>query len=159
MPILSSLVRAALFVSDLERSERLYRDVLGLEESYARNALQNAEFAALLGVPAAAAIRYSILKMPGPARGMIGLFEVRDPAPPVLRREPGQCNVGEVALVFYTDDLEHYRQRLEDFGIRYVCRPLVLSVRPGQANLEMTFRDPDGVMINILQKDPLDLDA
>ena len=157
MPIVSSLVRAALFVSDLERSEFFYKSVLGIDESFAENGTQNKEFAELLGVTAASYIRYSILKIPGPARGMIGLFQVTEPQIPSVEKDILFSNVGEVALVFYTDNILALKQKLDDYDLQFICPPTILSVRKEMRNFEMTFRDPDGVMINIIEKDPLNL--
>ena len=157
MPNISSLVRAALFVSDLERSEFFYKSVLGISESFAANSTKNKEFAELLGIPATSYIRYSILKIPGPARGMIGLFQVTEPPMPIIKRNLSSSNVGEVALVFYTDDLFALKQKLNHLGVQFICPPTTLSVRKGTGNLEMTFRDPDGILMNILEKDPLGL--
>ena len=157
MPIVSSLVRAALFVSDLERSEFFYKSVLGIGESFAENGTQNKEFAELLGVKATSYIRYSILKIPGPARGMIGLFQVTEPRIPSVKRDLLTSNVGDVALVFYTDNIMALKQKLDDHDSQFICPPTILSVRKETRSLEMTFRDPDGIMINILEKDPLNL--
>ena len=157
MPNISSLVRTALFVSDLERSEFFYKNILGIGESFAANSSKNKEFAELLGVTESSCIRYCILKISGPARGMIGLFEVTEPPIPVTEKDLSSSNVGEVALVFYADNLEALKKELDNYGVQFICPPTTLSVRKGTGNLEMTFRDPDGILINILEKDPLEL--
>ena len=153
-PRISALVRAALFVGDLDQSIRFYRDVIGLQVCYARGQARNEAFAALIGRPPQSAIRYEILQAPGPSRGMVGLFEVREPDPEALHRPTQGCARGEVCLVFYCDDLDGLERRLDDWGSAFVCRPRFLSVRPDRGQREMTFRDPDGVMVNVIERAP-----
>jgi catechol 2,3-dioxygenase-like lactoylglutathione lyase family enzyme len=151
---ISALVRAALIVSDLDRSLHFYRDVIGLPEMFAEGDVRNETFAALLGMPAATDIRYRILKIPGPPRGMIGLFEVNNPHPEQLQARGPACAVGEVALVFYSSEFDALERRLDAEAVLFICRPRYLSVRPGVGQREMTFRDPDDIMVNVLDRSP-----
>lgn len=153
-PGISALVRAALFVADLDRSLHFYRDVLGLRETFAEGEARDEAFAALLGMPADTDIRYQILQIPGPSRGMVGLFEVRNPTPEKLEHSEPACSLGEVALVFYSDQFDQLERRLDAEGVSFICRPRFLSVRPGVGQREMTFRDPDGVMVNVIDRSP-----
>jgi len=151
-PQVSRLVRAALFVSNLEQSSRFYKLGLGYREVYSGGELTHKVAHALLGVPEDSAIRYEIVKAEGPNFGMIGLFEV-DPAPPEVSRRRGSVNVGEGCLVLLTTDIRAVRNRLVDMGAEIVCEPQRLVVRgsaPG--NLEMTCRDPDGMLINLIER-------
>jgi catechol 2,3-dioxygenase-like lactoylglutathione lyase family enzyme len=150
----SALVRAALFVSDLDRSLHFYRDVIGLPETFAKGDTRDEAFAALLGMPAETDIRYRILQIPGPPRGMVGLFEVRNPTPEKLGQRKPACAVGEVALVFYSGEFDALERRLDAEGVSFICRPRYLSVRAGVGQQEMTFRDPDGIMVNVIDRSP-----
>ena len=93
-PQVSRLVRTALFVSDLDRSSRFYRQGLGYHEVYSGGELTHKVAHALLGVPEDSAIRYEIVKAEGPNFGMIGMFEVK-PSPPKVSRASGGVNIGE----------------------------------------------------------------
>lgn len=153
-PQVSRLVRTALFVSDLDRSSRFYKQGLGYHEVYSGGELTHKVAHALLGVPEDSAIRYEIVKAEGPNFGMIGMFEVK-PSPPTVSRVSGSVNVGEGCLVLLTTDIRAVRDRLVDMGAEIVCEPQRLVVRgDGTGNLEMTCRDPDGMLINLIERPP-----
>jgi catechol 2,3-dioxygenase-like lactoylglutathione lyase family enzyme len=149
----SAMVRAALFVQDMERSTRFYRDILGLSEVYFDSTLDQPVIPQLLGVDPSTITRARILQVPGPSFGMVGLFELM-PRPEPIRKVPGKPNVGEVALVFYCADIDTLVSRLELEGVTWVCRPVpYVSAKHGFAQREMSFYDPDGVFVNIIERD------
>ena len=151
-PQVSRLVRTALFVSDLDRSSRFYKQGLGYREVYSGGELTHKVAHSLLGVPEDSEIRYEIVKAEGPNFGMIGMFQVK-PSPPPVNRRSGSVNVGEGCLVLLTTDIRAVRNRLVDMGAEIVCEPQRLVVRgssPG--SLEMTCRDPDGMLINLIER-------
>ncbi len=151
-PQVSRLVRTALFVSDLDRSSRFYKQGLGYHEVYSGGELTHEVAHALLGVPENSVIRYEIVKADGPNFGMIGMFEVK-PSPPAVSRRSGSVNVGEGCLVLLTTDIRAVRNRLVDLGAEIVCEPQRLIVRDSSpGSLEMTCRDPDGMLINLIER-------
>ena len=156
MSRISPMVRTALFVADLERSVRFYRDVLGLGEVFFDGDLSDGNAHELLGMPPGTATRATILKAPGPAWGMVGLFEVRNPSPPALDRRSESINAGEGCLVFYCSDLDTVTGALREGGHTILCPPVRLRIGPQLKQREMCFRDPDGVLINLIEWDPDD---
>ncbi len=151
-PQVSRLVRTALFVSDLDRSSRFYKQGLGYREVYSGGELNHKVAHALLGVPEDSKIRYEIVKADGPNFGMIGMFEVK-PSPPRVARANAGVNIGEGCLVLLTTDIHAVRDRMVDLGAEIVCQPQRLVVRgPGPGSLEMTLRDPDGMLINLIER-------
>jgi len=156
MKTISPMVRSALMVSDLGRSTRFYRDLLGLDETWYEGELSEGNAHQLLGMPAGALTKACILKAPGPAWGMVGLFEVSQPDPPALHRDEQRINQGETCLVFYHRDLRAVQAALETLGMPVLCPPLMLEVDGVARQREMTFRDPDGVLINLIEWDPDD---
>ena len=150
----SRMVRTALFVSNLENSSRFYKEGLGYREVYSAGNIEHEVAHALLGVPTDRVIRYEIVKADGPNFGMVGLFEVKPSPPPVQRPNPG-VNVGEGCLVFLTNDIRAVRDRMVALGAEIVCEPQRLIVRgTGPGSLEMTARDPDGMLINLIERPP-----
>ncbi|MCY4256484.1 MAG: VOC family protein [Gammaproteobacteria bacterium] len=149
-PQVSRLVRTAIFVSDLERSVRFYREALGYREVYASGVLEHKAGHALIGVPEDSVIRYEIVKADEINFGMVGLFEVK-PSPPPVRRENQGANLGEGCMVFFATDIRAVRDRIVEFGGEIVCEPQLLVVHTLR-QLEMTCRDPDGMMINIIDR-------
>lgn len=154
MSRISPMVRSALFVSDLEVSTLFYQDILGLDETWYAGDLTDGNAHELLGMPASTVTRARILKAPGPAWGMVGLFEVRDPAPRAVQRDTDSINLGETCLVFYCADLDPVVERLTAGGHQILCTPVRLRIGDTERQREMCFRDPDGVLINLIEWDP-----
>jgi len=154
---LSAMIRTALFVTDLERSTAFYRDVLGLAGVFWEGALEGESLERLLAVPPGTRCRARILQSSREATaGMVGLFELDRPqaAPPpeAATREPAVP--GAACLVFYCSDLDTVTERLRAGGHRIICAPLPLVHEGRTKQREMTFADPDGVMINLIEWDP-----
>ncbi len=150
---LSQMVRTAIIVSDLERSNNFYENILGLHEVYFEGALDHPAGAQLLAMPEGTKIRAKILKAPGPAFGMVGLFELTDPEPSPVRRNDETSNVGEMCQVYYCDDVGEVYEKLVEGGHTIVCPPTFLKVGNRTGQREMVFRDPDGAMINLIEWD------
>lgn len=149
------MVRTALFVSNLERSTAFYREILGIKGTYAEGELKHPAGAKLLGMPEGARVLYRIIKQEGgPNRGMVGLFEVSNPTPPKVTKRKEAINIGEACLVFYCDDVHAVHKKLIDGGHTVVCPPLHLQVTADKGQPEMVFMDPDGVLVNLIQRDP-----
>ncbi|MCG8442647.1 MAG: hypothetical protein MI723_12650 [Caulobacterales bacterium] len=150
----SPLIRSALFVADLERSTRFYR-ALGLTATYYEGTLDAGSVNAVLALPATTVTRCRILKRPdGPNFGMVGLFELTDPAPAPLARDGAGVRAGETALVFYVGDrLEAALGALEALGGRRLADP-VLFTMPHASQREVLLRDPDGVLVNLIARAP-----
>ena len=151
---LSPMVRAALLVADLERSRAFYTDLLGIAEVFFEGELSEGNTHVLLGVPASTRLRAVILKAPGPAYGMVGLFELSTPTPAPVRRSSNAANVGDVTLVFYCDQLDPVYEALKQGGHTIISPPLNLIIGDFVKQREMIFRDPDGVLINLIEWDP-----
>jgi len=151
------MVRTALIVADVERSTRFYRDILGIAGTYAEGELTHDAGAKLLGMPPGTRIKYRILKQEGgPNRGMVGLFEASNPAPPGFTKRKDGVNVGEAVLVFYCDDVEGVHKKLVAGRHTVVCPPTHLQVTANKGQPEMVFMDPDGILVNLIQRDPND---
>jgi catechol 2,3-dioxygenase-like lactoylglutathione lyase family enzyme len=146
------MVRAALMVSDLDRSRDFYEDVLGLTEVYTEGTATGGNMHALIGMPATVTTRVCILKVPGkPAYGMVGLFEVKNPAPPPIKRDDAGSNVGELCMVFYCEDLDEITRKVTARGLPIVAGPVPLRVRGHVKQREMTIRGYDGEKINLIE--------
>lgn len=153
----SPLIRAAVIVADLDKSVAFYRDILGYEEVFFSGGLDDPVVNELLGTPDTSHTRATILKRAGPAVGMLGLFEVTQPAPPRLDDTGRGCRIGQVCMVFYCADLDEICGKLVAHNARVISGPKVLNIkgRPGQANREMTFLGPDGELLNFIERDPI----
>ena len=150
----SAMVRTAIFVSDLARSRAFYETVLGMREVYIDVDLSDGNAWKLLGQPEGSGCHAVILKVPGPAMGMVGLFELQeDPAPAIERPAGSRAHVGEGCMVFYCQDLDPVVAELEAGGHEILSRPEPFQARGRVKQREMIFRDPDGMMINLIEWD------
>jgi catechol 2,3-dioxygenase-like lactoylglutathione lyase family enzyme len=146
------MVRAALMVSDLDASREFYSKVLGLTDVYTEGTAKGGNMHALIGMPETVTTRVCVLKVPGkPEFGMVGLFEVKDPAPPRIQRQNASSNVGELCMVFYCDDLDPVYAEAQKRGLTIVSPPVPLRVRGHVKQREMTLRGPDGEKINLIE--------
>lgn len=147
------LKRAAIIVRDLHASLDFYETLLGLNDWVQGEGTGIAAFAQLLGIDPASVIRYVILKSGDTTVGMVGLFELSQPQPPEVVRPTTAATVGEVALVFHADDVERIHRGMLARGLPVLCPPIRLEIpQLGVVSLEMTGRDPDGVLVNFIQQ-------
>lgn len=153
MSLVTPLKRTAIIVRDMERALTFYRDVLGMNVWVQGEA--GAEIPALyqlLGMPQCTT-RWVILQSEDVDWGMVGLFELTDPAPeddthPNIDR----VNRGEACLVFHTPDVDRIYREARRIGLTVLCPPLKLELKQhGVASKEMTLRDPNGVLVNFIQ--------
>jgi catechol 2,3-dioxygenase-like lactoylglutathione lyase family enzyme len=150
----SQMVRAALMVSDLDRSRDFYSNVLGLTDVYTQGEAKGGNMHALIGMPDTVTTRVCILKVPDkPEYGMVGLFEVKNPSPPPIQRQNASSNVGELCMVFYCDNLDPVYEAAKKRGLTIVAAPVQLRVRGHIKQREMTIRGPDGEKINLIEWD------
>lgn len=159
MPAFSPMIRAALMVSDLDRSRAFYKDILDLDEAFVEGEVSGGNMWEVLAVPETTATRLCVLKRAGqPEYGMVGLFELTNPQPDAVERPSTGMNRGELCMVFYCDDLEAVTAKLEAGGHTIVSPAMPLRLRGYVKQREMIFRDPDGALINLIEWDPSRLD-
>jgi hypothetical protein len=130
-----------------------YGELLGFGEEYACGETRSEAFSTLLGQPAGSRCRFVVLKQPGPSFGMIGLFELSEPAPPAPANPGVSVARGDVLLVFYLARLDPFVARVQSLDGRLLVPPVdLMSLRSAQR--ELVACDPDGVRLNIIERDP-----
>lgn len=153
MSLVTPLKRTAIIVRDMERSLQFYRDGLGLNVWVeGRSARDIPALYQLLGMPPCT-VRWVILQSEDVDWGMVGLFELSDPAPlDDTHPSVDRANRGEACLVFHTPDVERVHALARDIGLTVLCPPTRLELpQHGVESLEMTLRDPNGVLVNLIQ--------
>jgi catechol 2,3-dioxygenase-like lactoylglutathione lyase family enzyme len=152
-PPVTPLKRTAIIVRDMERSLDFYQGVLGMNIWIQGQAgVELPALYQLLGMPACQT-RWVILQSEDVAWGMVGLFELTNPAPddnthPNIDR----VNRGEACLVFHTPDVRKIHRGAKKLGLTVLCPPTRLAIEAhGVESLEMTLRDPNGVLVNFIQ--------
>ena len=155
MPNFSPMIRAALMVSDLDRSRAFYKEILDMDEVFVEGEISEGNVWEVLAVPQSTATRACVLKRPGqPEYGMVGLFELTNPQPEPVHRASVGMNRGEMCMVFYCDDLDVVTAKLEAGGHTIVSPAAPLRVGGYVKQREIIFRDPDGALINLIEWDP-----
>ncbi len=143
-------------VRDLDTSRRFYERVIGLTAVYLDADLSATISWKLLGVAEDSRVRCVILKppeiggKPAPDFGMVGLFELNDPALTELPHRPDGIAFGEAVLVFYVEDIGHCLGLVAALGGRILTGPEEFRL-PNVRATEAIVRDPDGVAINLVE--------
>ncbi|TXS92039.1 hypothetical protein FV139_15040 [Parahaliea maris] len=152
---LSSLIRATIFVRNLEKATAFYR-ALGFEETYLDMVLDHPSASQVIGLPQHHPYPARILKQPGPNFGMLGLFEL-SPAQGAAEvdRGDGAARIGEVALVFYVRSLERTLPLLERAGARWMPDPQTFQMGDFSVR-ETCVRDCDGTLLSLIERPPED---
>jgi lactoylglutathione lyase len=133
-------------VSDLERSVRFYRDILGFELTFAWN--PRAEYIeTLIGYPGAD-VHSAILRMPD-SDVFLELMEIRDVAKRAV--DTGTANPGVAHICFFTDDCDGLYAELTARGVAAVSAPVTPTIGPNEGGRAVYMLDPDGVRLEFVQ--------
>ena len=141
------LSQIAVSVTDLRRTQRWYREVLGLEPSGGTNLFAGPLAAMVQGVPRAASTCWWLLDRQ--ELFQLELFEFRRPLVRRLPEEWRPCDVGYTTASFCVDDLDAALTRAATAGTAPLTAPLGA---PG--NRRSCLRDPEGVLIELMEEDP-----
>jgi catechol 2,3-dioxygenase-like lactoylglutathione lyase family enzyme len=150
---LAPMARATIFVGDLEKSLRLYRDILGLTPMF-DNAWKGKGINDIMGTKGLE-LRSVVLMAGNSGIGNIGLYQLsgsdvkRQPKP----SQTPDTRIGDFAVIFPTNDIWGMTKKIQAAGYVIVSPPVSLLDRPNmkQQALEMMFRDDDGVLVNLVQ--------
>ncbi len=149
---LTPMLRASVFVRDIDESLKLYRDILGLKPRL-ETVLEGDPVNQVLGT-AGKTVRVAILQSGDTRAGNVGLFSFlgETPAPPPPPRT--EVRTGDSAFIFVTTDIHGIYARVRDAGYTIVSPPMVLFPNPDVEveDLEMLFFDADGIGINLIQR-------
>jgi catechol 2,3-dioxygenase-like lactoylglutathione lyase family enzyme len=137
----------ALTVSDLERSLRFYRDLLGLEVRVRR--IWNEDYVRrMVGFPDAS-MDIALLALPGDDDQQLELNEYLQPragAPRNPINTPGSAH-----LCFIVDDIQELYELLRQAGTEFVSEPVAVPVGPNKGRRTAYLLDPDGIVVQLMQ--------
>ena len=150
---LAPMARATIFVRDIETSLKLYRDILGLKPMF-DNYWKGSGINKIMGTDGKE-LRATVLMAGESVVGNIGIYQLykergRRPRAPA---RTANTLIGDVAVVFPTNDIWGLTKKIQAAGYVIVSPPVTLLERPNmkQQALEMMFRDADGVLVNLVQ--------
>jgi catechol 2,3-dioxygenase-like lactoylglutathione lyase family enzyme len=141
-------------VSDLDRSIRFYRDLLGFELIHVQE--QDNEYTRRLVGYADARLRVAQLAIPGQPRGISthDLELVHYLQPRGARGDANICNPGAAHLAVAVDDIHELHDRLVAAGVRFVSAPNRITAGVNQGGYACYFLDPDEIVLELLQPPP-----
>lgn len=155
MSRITGLARTTIFCRDIEKSLRLYRDILGLH-LVADKTLDGAAIGRMIGLESCR-LRIVHLQAGDVTGALIGLYGVLEPEIPVTYMAPeGQLHRGQVAIVLQSGAPDDIARDLTTNGYSFLTQPVAYPTKsvgpsgvPGTIT-EMIFYDPDGVLVSIM---------
>jgi catechol 2,3-dioxygenase-like lactoylglutathione lyase family enzyme len=146
------LARATIFVRDIDESLKLYRDILGLRPMF-DNYWKGSGINAIMGTEGLE-LRATVLMAGESVSGNLGIYQLHndETMPPTSQQTP-DTRTGDFALVFPTNDIHRLTAEITAAGYPIVSPPVPLIIREEYEvqPVEMMFRDPDGVLVNLVQ--------
>lgn len=142
------LCQIAISVSDVQHSQRWYRDIFGYQESggtYMFIPLFGS--ADVQGVPDATSECWWLVDQQ--EFFQLELFEFRKPTPKPLTADWRPCDIGYTTIGIHVDDFDRTLGRLARRHVTLLSDPVG---EPGSRRL--CVRDPDGVLLEIMEDDP-----
>ncbi|MDG2244146.1 MAG: VOC family protein [Rhodospirillaceae bacterium] len=146
------LARATIFVRDIEESLKLYRDILGLRPMF-DNYWKGSGINAIMGTEGIE-LRATVLMAGESVSGNLGIYQLHnDETTPPRSQQTRDTRTGDFALVFPTNDIHRLTAEITAAGYPIVSPPVPLIIREEYEvqPVEMMFRDPDGVLVNLVQ--------
>lgn len=138
----------ALFVSDMEKSLRLFCEVLGMNLLWRKGPETDPQLGKFLGLArngVAAEIAY--LQLAGESLGLeLVCLEDQVPREAPPRLGAAACSI----LSYFTDDPGGLYQKLESEGCRPWCEDLRVTPPEGPALTVRGFETPDGARLEII---------
>ena len=146
--MISGIHHTSFTVNDIERSVTFYRDILGMKVVW--DSLQ-------AGVQFKGPIADNLTNCPGTELHIVflsineRLVELVEYTPKGKSLEDNKASdTGSAHICFQTDDIQGLHKKLSENGVRLHCSPQNLG-----GVWVMYFRDPDGIILEVMQGDPL----
>lgn len=137
-----------IHVADLERSLRVYRDLLGLEQiaQWKKDEEYNARVVGYPGVT----LNMAVLKLPFPHNdGFLEIIEYQNVERTAI--DASNANPGTAHLCFYVDDLDAAYAKLTEAGVRSVSEVVSVETGPVLGGKVVYMIDPDGIRFELLE--------
>ena len=152
--------RVSIFCRQMDDSLAFYRDRLGLVPVEDKT-IEGVAAGALLQLPACR-MRIVLLAPTSQADAVLGLFEIG--GVDLDRMQPPEQRIaqGQTAIVLTTNDFDRLHAQLQAAGAKFLTPPVRYPKRqssersPAGLYRKMIVYDPDGVLVSIMQIDPLE---
>ncbi len=147
MPEQSQLCQIALSVADVRRTQKWYRDVLGLVSAGGTNLFAGPLASMVQGVPRAASTCWWLIDRQ--EFFQLEFFEFRSPPTRSLPATWRPCDIGYTTLGVHVADFDGAIAAARSAG----GEPLADPVGPAGSR-RACVRDPDGVLVELMEDDP-----
>ena len=134
-------------VSDTARSLHFYRDLLGFEVILDRPEVTLDYFRTIIGFPDAV-VHNAMLRIPG-TNHLLELNGYKHPQG--IRQDLTPNNPGSSHICYYVDDLQAMYQDLKAANVEFISTPTYLDQGPNKGGWALYMKDPDGIVIELLQ--------
>ncbi|MDX2144840.1 MAG: VOC family protein [Rhodospirillaceae bacterium] len=141
-----ALKRVPIVVSDMEKSLKVYRDILGLTVESDNMMKPNAHDERVFNVPPGGLTRSVKFNIRPDQIRALGLFEVKD------YKGKGSSGVHDHGVVFRVDRIDDIHAKLKAGGYRIIDFVDLLTAA-GDKGRELAFLDPDGHLVLVYQLD------
>jgi len=151
--------RLSIFCRDVAASLGFYCDLLGLVKVEDK-VIEGPAAGGLLQLPPCR-LRIVLLAPAPDADVVVGLFEISGVPLDRLEIPSGRVAQGQTALVLSTTEFDALHARLESAGTKFLTPPVRYPKRqasersPAGLYREMIAYDPDGLLVSVMQIDPL----
>jgi catechol 2,3-dioxygenase-like lactoylglutathione lyase family enzyme len=131
-------------VSDMKRSLKWYKEMLGIEPDFVLDASGEGVSQAV-GVPEAD-FSFAFLHV---GNTVVEFLEYRNP--PGRPYDRGNHDIGAVHIAFHVDDIEKEYKLLCDRGIKFNTPPQWIDSGPLEGCAFCYFKDPDNIQLELFQ--------
>lgn len=140
----------SLTVGDAERSIAFYRDLLGFELIVDRPTVTEEYFRTIIGFPNAV-VHNALLRIPGTSH-LLELNGYQQPQGQPQDTSPNNPGTGHIC--YLVDDLRAMYQRLRAASVEFISSPTYLDRGPNEGGWALYMKDPDGIVVELLQMAP-----
>ncbi len=143
-PMVAALRHAGIVVTDMERSLKFYRNLLGLKIVWDK--FESGDY--IDNMSALKNVLVRTVKMTANGGSLIELL-CYDSHP--RKRLGGNeiCNIGSSHVAFTVENLDQLCQKLRESGFKFNCEP---QFPPGGKVRVMFCEDPDGTLIELVEE-------
>jgi glyoxylase I family protein len=137
----------AITVTDLERSVRFYKDLLGLRE-VERHCLDDERISTLVA-QSGVVLTVVRLQSPDTPEVLLDLQQYVSPPASLSNAALGMANHGH--FCFRVDDLDRTHRELGARGVEFVSEPVVFDL-PEEVVKVVFLKDPDGMILELVER-------
>ena len=156
----SPIRRVTIFCRNIEKSLKLYRDILGFTV-IEKKTIKTQEFSTLMNIKDKEAfIDICYLQSNDKEDGLIALFKLNSKEIPMTKVEfKNSIEYGQSVIVLYTEKFDEIYEKLRGKDYHFLIEPTTYHktedspyVKAGRFK-EMMFCDPDGQLVDLVQQD------